>query len=1260
MTGEIDILDDADFSSQAPAGQPKAMQSLVVRWALDGARVAGTIAGMSGAAVILAVYDGESLLGRVRVAAQDGCPTPWQFFLPMPLIDGARHPIHLRLPDGRAVPGADGAEVSVFRQTLRSTIDTCADGLITGWVYDVAFPGRSVEIGLYDGDSLIATAEAAVARPDVNAHFGIPGDHGFAIVLPRRLFDGREHALRLRAGDTVLMSAGDAVLPTRLSPPRGGAAARSAPSFAGRIEKADCHGIRGWAADLGEPGRPVAIAIVIDGLAEMVVTADAYRPDLVVVTGSGFHGFAVALPARLMNGAMREVEVRCIADGTPLTLSDGAIVTIVDFPLVDLLGRAEPVRPAPYCPAIDHRTRIVPATPPWRKRRRPRVSMIVLNWNGAALLDRLLTSIVATGQGEGLEVIVVDHASDDGSQAVAARFTGALALTVIARDANYSFSASNNLAADWARGDFLFFVNNDITFLEPCVRRLAAWLEADSTVGAVGMRLWEQRPAGERWRQRVHHDGIQIEVVEVDGEGALYRPVEVSKEGEPSVGACGIPAVTAAAMMVRRSDFQAIGGFDESYVYGQEDVDLCLRLRGMLGGSVICDSGVAALHGRGATRGTPRRDAPEPMAAVLDRQAGNRNLLASRFAPRLRRMALDTLIGGGMPWRVAPLRVVFIVTEASETATAGDVFTAREFGAALRAQFGWEVLFAGYRTLDLARADIVVVMRHDVDLRGWRGANPGLIAVAWVRNRVDEWLASPSFAAYHVVLASSRKACAAIVAQTGRDVTLLPIAANAARFDPGREPLARRSDIVFTGNNWGAARTALDQIDLDRFGPSLAIFGHGWKGHPRWGAYWQGALAYDEVARAYAGARIVIDDGHPVARDWASLNSRVFDASAAGALVITNCVEGAAEMFDGLLPSFTTRRQLNDLLARYLGAENERRALVARLRGHVLRAHRYEHRAPVLRTALSAASRCYRVAIKIAVPDPARRDNWGDWHFATGLRKALERLGCQVRIDCLADWSSGVTAGDDVNLVLRGLSRYRPVPGTVNLMWLISHPDAVDDDEIAGFDHVFVASEPYADKLATRHGGRVSALLQCTDPEIFHPALAPVADLPEALFVGNSRGVERPMLRDALAAGIDCAVIGEGWDALLPAGRLLAPHIPNRELFRYYAAGSILLADHWPDMAREGFLANRLFDAAACGATIVSDAVAGLDRVFGEAIPVCTGPDDLAAVLATLRADPVARKARAAGLQEMVRDRHSFDRRALHILDVIRERLAPL
>src|SRR5205085_220858 len=85
--------------------------------------------------------------------------------------------------------------------------------------------------------------------------------------------------------------------------------------------------------------------------------------------------------------------------------------------------------------------------------------------------------------------------------------------------------------------------------------------------------------------------------------------------------------------------------------------------------------------------------------------------------------------------------------------------------------------------------------------------------------------------------------------------------------------------------------------------------------------------------------------------------------------------------------------------------------------------------------------------------------------------------------------------------------------------------------------------------------------------------------------------------RMALDAGIPLAVYGRGWDNL-PDGVWRAPYVDNHRLPEIYRRHGVVLADHWPDMARHGFIANRVFDAVASGARVLCDEVAGVHRVF--------------------------------------------------------------
>ncbi|WP_342148427.1 glycosyltransferase [Methylorubrum sp. SB2] len=295
------------------------------------------------------------------------------------------------------------------------------------------------------------------------------------------------------------------------------------------------------------------------------------------------------------------------------------------------------------------------------------------------------------------------------------------------------------------------------------------------------------------------------------------------------------------------------------------------------------------------------------------------------------------------------------------------------------------------------------------------------------------------------------------------------------------------------------------------------------------------------------------------------------------------------------------------------------------------------------------AARALRMAIKIAAPDLREAPQWGDTHFAKGLKAALERLGWIVRIDTVDAWYGGEAV--DVDLVLRGLERYRVDPERLNLMWLISHPNRVAADEPAQFDHVFVASDVYLPTLR-RTGVPCSALHQATDPAVFAPGAAAGIDTP-LLFVGNSRREYRTMVRWCIERRLPLAIWGGMWEGIVPPELIRGTHIPNERLAAAYAGAGVLLNDHWDAMRDHGFLSNRLFDGSAAGAPILTDPVAGLSAVFGDTIPTVASAEELAAEAQAMLSDPQAARARAARARDIVLSAHTFDHRARTIVETV-------
>ncbi len=294
------------------------------------------------------------------------------------------------------------------------------------------------------------------------------------------------------------------------------------------------------------------------------------------------------------------------------------------------------------------------------------------------------------------------------------------------------------------------------------------------------------------------------------------------------------------------------------------------------------------------------------------------------------------------------------------------------------------------------------------------------------------------------------------------------------------------------------------------------------------------------------------------------------------------------------------------------------------------------------------------VALKISCPREELKAEWGDYHFAQSLGAALERQGYSYRIDFMDGWYTNAQPSD-VNLVLRGISEYKPNPQARNMMWLISHPDKVTAEEIRQYETVFVASAHHANRLRLEHGEKIVTLLQCTDAERFTPTGTTATVTTDCLFVGNSRNVFRPSVKYTLEKDISLTVYGTRWPQFIDEAIIGGENIPNTELPQYYRGAKVVLNDHWDDMRDMGYVSNRIFDVLACGAALVTDRVEGLPESFEPFIYIFHDADSLQAAVTRALADlnePIQQEARKRFTHE-VRSKHSFDERARTLLTYV-------
>lgn len=290
-----------------------------------------------------------------------------------------------------------------------------------------------------------------------------------------------------------------------------------------------------------------------------------------------------------------------------------------------------------------------------------------------------------------------------------------------------------------------------------------------------------------------------------------------------------------------------------------------------------------------------------------------------------------------------------------------------------------------------------------------------------------------------------------------------------------------------------------------------------------------------------------------------------------------------------------------------------------------------------------------RWTIVTAAPNTDGALQWGDTWFASDLADALDRAGVDARVVTRGGANHADRDGDDVVVVLRGLKRIsprRPRRGGAHwILWVISHPELVEPDEMAEYDSVFVASASWGDGLAR-------PLLQATNPRRFAPSAGEADTGAAVLFVGSTRGEFRPSVRASLAAGVPLTVYGVGWEEFLPPDRIAGSFLANDRLPQAYASAGVVLNDHWPRMAEQGFLSNRLFDATATGARVMSDAALGLTEVFGTTVVTYRSEDELATLLASPREDVFPSREDRLALAARVAREHSFDARAAVLLEV--------
>ncbi|RSK28670.1 glycosyltransferase [Bacillus sp. HMF5848] len=883
----------------------------------------------------------------------------------------------------------------------------------------------------------------------------------------------------------------------------------------------------------------------------------------------------------------------------------------------------------------------------------PLVSLIVLNRNGAEHLRRLFTSILENTIYPNFEIIIFDNNSNDNSFEVINEFTPKVTIKLIKNNYNASFSEANNKAVNEAKGEYILLLNNDVEPLWGWLTEMVNTIQTTPGVGTVGSKLIYSKQNKNSINKvnelKVQHTGIAfkntVDFIQPYNTGNGLDPfaAEVNQKRERA-------AVTAACLLVKKDLYLELEGLDEGYVYGYEDVDFGLKVikKGLK--NIYCPTSVLFHH----EFGTQEKDLKKE---IRDRRLKNRNLLKNKWFYWLKRQILNEKLNNKMIITEQPLKIALAVTEVGPNVTAGDYFTALELGESLK-KLGYSVYFVSRRgekswyTLE-EDTDILISLLEAYNPMKIINAPHNLVKIAWMRNWFERWIESPGFEKYDVLFASSSYASELVSKKINKQVYVLPIATNPERFKNGTKNDLLSCDYCFTGSYWNDPREIIQLLNPEKIPYDFKIFGKNWDKIKKFQPYDQGFLSYKQIPDLYKSTKLVIDDANRVTKPYGSVNSRVFDALASGTLVITNGKLGAEETFKGILPTFETKEELENLLLTYLNNENKRNKLVKKLQEVVLTNHTYDNRAKTIREILLGHQDKLKVAIKVPAPKWEVAHEWGDYHMALGLKKQFEKKGHEVIIQMLPEWDNDKDLSCDTVIVLRGLSRYKPKSHHINIMWNISHPDKVSIEEYNEYDHVFISSFEWAKIIAGKADVPVTPMLQCTDPKLFRRPTEDEAKKYQLLFVGNSRKIYRKIIKDLLPTDRELAVFGTLWENIIDRKYIKGKHILNTDLYKYYGSCDILLNDHWDDMRQKGFISNRIFDGLASEAFIITDKVEGIEDMFGDAIVTYETKEELRDLIEYYIENPEERKIKAKRGSDIVRRSHTYENRVSTFIDTI-------
>lgn len=212
---------------------------------------------------------------------------------------------------------------------------------------------------------------------------------------------------------------------------------------------------------------------------------------------------------------------------------------------------------------------------------RKKISYIIVTWNNEEIIEECLTSLLKYAAYE-TEVIVVDNDSKDATCEVI-RNLGKNKIKIIETHANLGFSKANNVGIEYATGDYVFFVNPDVIFIEDIITPMVKMLDENSNIGVISPRLlyrdgtFQVSCCNFPSAKKVLWDDFHL--CKLCSEEKKMKLAQAQYRGTKNHY---VDWTYGAAHLCRMEDVKAVGGYPEGYFMYGEDTEFCMYFKDKL------------------------------------------------------------------------------------------------------------------------------------------------------------------------------------------------------------------------------------------------------------------------------------------------------------------------------------------------------------------------------------------------------------------------------------------------------------------------------------------------------------------------------------------------------------------------------------------------------------------------------------------------------------------------------------------------------